>query len=287
MLRPLRWSITESNWVEHVSFHHFISLFSIITFKCFCYIHRNRDTPIVKLANRKMTTLQLLNHLLLFILPSFLFLVNSPIVCMCRQIFLGFAFSVTLSINISKSQKIFMIVGSKIRMSKSEILMTNASEWIIIIVVLIINSLFHLLSFTNDQVVIKTKYFDDVLTKESYCSNQLMIYSQLLMATVLSVCNGIQGFRARKLPSHFKETNHVIYSSFTSSVVFVATTAIYFTQQSPVNRSYIILVVTLIFNTTHFLLLYGYKLFIMVFRPHLNTKEVFDQKRLQKNGLAS
>ena len=242
-----------------------------------------RETPIVKLANRTMTTIQLLNHLLLFVLPSLLFLMMmSPTICMLRQIFLGISFSITLSINISKSQKLYMIVTSKLRMSNTEILMTKASEWIIILVALIINALLHLLSFINKEVTVNLIYFDQTLTKEFYCSNDTMIYVQLFIAAALSLCNGVQGFRARKLPSRFQETNHVIYSSFISTVVFVAATAAYFSQNSMVDRSFIVLLVTTIYNTTHFVLLYGYKLFIVIFRPRLNTKEAFTKKRLNK-----
>ena len=239
-----------------------------------------RETPIVKLANRTMTTIQLLNHLLLFVLPSLLFLMTSPSICMLRQPFLGVSFSITLSINISKSQKLYMIVTSKVRMSNTEILMTKASEWIIILVALIVNALLHLLSLINKEVTVDLIYFDQTLTKEFYCSNDIMVYIQLFIAAALSLCNGIQGFRARKLPSRFQETNHVIYSSFISTVVFVAATAAYFSRKSMVDRSFIVLLVTTIYNSVHFVLLYGYKLFIVIFRPHLNTKEAFTKKRL-------
>ena len=244
-----------------------------------------RETPIVKQANRTMTSIQLCSHLLLFLFPWLPVITPlSPTTCIVEQVFLGIAFSITLSINISKSQKLYMIVTSKVIMSNTEILMTKASEWLIIMVALMINALIHLLSFINTQVTVKQKYFDQTLTKESYCSNEIMIYIQLFIAAILSLCNGVQGFRARKLPSRFQEANHVIYSSFISTVVFIAATATYFSQKSMVDRSFIVLLVTTVYNTAHFVLLYGYKLFIIVFRPHLNTKEVFKKKRLDKIG---
>ena len=244
-----------------------------------------RDTPIVKLANRTMTTIQLISHLSLFVLPNIpIFIAKTSTTCMLGQIFLGMAFSLTLSINISKSQKLYMIVTSKIRMSNAEILITKASEWIIILAALIINASLNTLSFINDKVTVKQQYFDQTSTKEWYCSNSIMIYIQLFIAAVLSLCNGLQGFRARKLPSRFQETNHVIYSSFISSVVFVAATASYFSQRSMINRSFIILFVSVVYNMTHFLLLYGYKLFIVLFRPQLNTKESVNKKRLERIG---
>ena len=265
--------------IAPAGFFALMTLFAMVLFLV------KRESPIVKLANRKMTIIQLTAHLMLFIVPIFLHTYAPlPPICIGRQLFLGIAFSITLSINISKSQKLYMIVTSKLRMSKSEVLMTNASEWIIILVALVINILLQVLYFMQtgfNGVAVLSKYFDSSVTKELYCSNQNMIYVQLLVATVLSLCNGIQGFRARNLPSRFQETNHAIYSSFISSVVFIAATPVFFTQESLVDRSFLILLVTIIFNATHFVLLYGYKMFVMVFRPHLNTKEAINKHRLQ------
>ena len=257
-------------------------LMAILTILTMVIFSMKRNTPIVLSANRRMTVIQLFTHLLLSILSIGLFLDTTTSLCVGRQVFLGVAFSITISINISKSQKLHMIVGKQILMSKSEIFLTNASEWFIILTVLIINALLQFLFFINKTVTIETKYHDEMLVKESYCSNDIVIASQLLMAAIMSICNGIQGFRARHLPSQFRETNHVIYSSFISCVVFIAATTTYLASKKLTNRSFIILITTLIFNTTHFLLLYGSKVFVMVFQPQKNTKEAVAKKRMKK-----
>ncbi|MEO0687775.1 MAG: hypothetical protein AAFY76_22660, partial [Cyanobacteria bacterium J06649_11] len=77
-----------------------LTLFTMILFTS------KRNTPIVMSANWKMTAIQLTTHLLLFTVPIFLFLKTAPTMCITRQIFLGISFSITISINISKSQKL-------------------------------------------------------------------------------------------------------------------------------------------------------------------------------------
>ena len=178
-----------------------------------------------------------------------------------------------------------MIVQKKIRMSKSEILLAKASEYIVLVCVLCVDAMLHALAFINKSVTIETKYHDAVLIKEEYCSNSTMIYIQILFASFLAACNGIQGFRARHLPSEFRETNHVIYSSFVSLVVSIAATAMYFSQSLEWRKEFIVVIVTLVLNSVHFVLLYAYKMFIMVFHPQLNTKKAFAQKRMKKVGL--
>ena len=256
-----------------------LTIFTMILFTV------KRNTPIVMSANWKMTAIQLTTHLLLFTVPIFIFLSTTPTMCIARQLFLGISFSITISINISKSQKLYMIVGKQVRMTKSEIFLTNASEWFVILAVLVINSLIHLMAFINTDVIVGTVYHDATLDKEDYCTNDLSIFIQLLMATLLSVCNGVQGFRARKLPSQFRETNHVIYSSFISVVVFIASTASYFTNKKIINRDFIVLLVVLVFNGTHFGLLYGYKIGVMIFNPAKNTRKAVEKKRLKKLNL--
>ena len=262
-------------------------LMAILTILTMVVFLVKRNSPIVLSANRRMTAIQLFTHLLLFTESMLLFLDTTPELCVGRQVFLGIAFSITISINISKSQKIYMIVGKQVLMNKSEILLTNASEWLIIFIALVVNAMLQSLSFINNTVTVQTKYHEDLLFKESYCSNDTMISAQLFMAAVLSICNGIQGFRARGLPSQFRETNHVIYSSFISFVVFIAATTTYFASKKLVDRSFIILLTTLIFNGTHFVLLYGYKVVVILLRPHKNTKEASLTKRLQKLDLSS
>jgi len=110
-------------------------------------------------------------------MPNMLFFMPvTRLICIGRQLMLGFAFSITISINISKSQKLYMIVGKNIRMSKSEILLTRASEWLIIIVVLVVNLFVHLFTFVQKSVTVEVKYHDDLLIKEAYCTNSNMIY---------------------------------------------------------------------------------------------------------------
>ena len=257
-----------------------LTLFTMILFTV------KRKTPIVLSSNLKMTALQLATHLLLFAVPIVLYLTTTPTMCIARQIFFGISFSITISINISKSQKLYMIVGKQVRMTKSEIFLTNASEWFVLMVVLFIDALIHLLSFVNKGVSVETVYHNATLIKEENCSNNLSIFIQLLMATLLSICNGIQGFRARNLPSRFRETNHVLYSSFISVVVFVASTTAYFARSEEIiDQDFIVLMVSLVFNGTHFILLYGYKVFVMVFMAEQNTKEAVDQKRLRELNL--
>lgn len=248
-----------------------LTIFTMIIF----YI--KRATPIVRFSNKEMTAIQLGTHLLLFALLAYphIFTHNDTTsTCIARQILLGLSFSITISINISKPQLVYILHKKRARLNQSEKVIARATAWSIVIIACIVNAVFHLytLAVNRKSVSIATVYHEASLVKERYCSNETLIYVQLIFAVFLSVCNGIQGFRVRNIPSNYQETNHVIYSSFVSAVVFIPFTVLYFTSTRKTHTSFIIMLETLIFNTTHFILLYAYKVFVMIFQPKKNVR---------------
>ena len=92
----------------------------------------------------------------------------------------------------------------------------------------------------------------------------------------------MNAFKARRLPSYFKETTHVIYSSFTSVVSLSGLMAIYFTQRQMLAKEMVLMVFVNAVNLMHFLLIYSYKVFVIVFRPQQNTVATFNVKRQTK-----
>ena len=92
----------------------------LIIFTCAVFV-KLRDTPIVKAANRSMTAVQLLGHLLLATLTPILFLEEpKPWKCILKPIVTGLCFTVTVSVNLAKTQKLHVIFNSKIVHSKKK-----------------------------------------------------------------------------------------------------------------------------------------------------------------------
>uniref|UniRef100_A0A7M5WLA8 G-protein coupled receptors family 3 profile domain-containing protein n=1 Tax=Clytia hemisphaerica TaxID=252671 RepID=A0A7M5WLA8_9CNID len=112
--------------------------------------------------------------------------------------------------------------------------------------------------------------------------NNTSVVIQLFFVLLLVLANGIQAFRARKLPSHFKETNHVIYSSFTTVLLIAASTGIYFAQKSFNVKDRVLWISIHLLNALNFLLIYIYKMFVMLFKPQRNTTEAFNEKRTKR-----
>ena len=68
------------------------------------------------------------------------------------------------------------MISKQIIMSKSEILLTKASEWIIIGAVVLINLSIHLYVLLYSPVRLLVQYHENPPTKEEYCSNETLIF---------------------------------------------------------------------------------------------------------------
>ena len=244
---------------------------------------RLRETPMVKMANRSMTCVQLTSHFLLMTAPHVLFIgMPTYLKCIFKPSVIGLCFTATVSVNLAKTQKLHVIFNSKTKHTRGQVKAIGVLEWVITCVLLLVDAGMLLAAFQSKETRIEYFYIDEEYIREVTCNNNSSVVYQLVFMLGLVLANGIQAFRARHLPSHFKETSHVIYSSFTSVVLLGALSAMYFTQKIAVVRDMILWVCVLMINLLHFSLIYLYKLYVMLFRPHLNTRAAFNSKRKSK-----
>ena len=257
-----------------------------------CLFLKYKETPVVRHTNLPMSGLQLSLHFVLSIGVFALFVLNpGKIVCTLRPSVIGLCLTINTAVNIGRTQKLYFIFNSKTIHSTSEQRLVKRMDWLIIAMVAILDGAIFTVFNVNGKTGVLLTYHDDVLEKEMTCSNNLDIIIQLLFLLILILVNGVNAFRARRLPSYFKETTHVIYSSFTSVVSLSGLMAIYFTQRKMLAKEMILMVFVNTMNLTHFLLIYLYKVFVILYHPEKNTVGAFNamrqsklQKQFQKNN---
>ncbi|XP_066916815.1 uncharacterized protein [Clytia hemisphaerica] len=268
-----------------ISWLAFSGLIFIMVFATSVIFIYYRTTPIVLSSNKEMTVLQLLFHLILTItLPVMFIGTFHQSTCYARPIVIGISLSIILTVNLSKTQKLFLVFAMKVRVSTSQKLLTNSLEWLIILVVILVDGVLLAVSFTNqnDPPDAIFKYDNYRLVKEQTCNNNDVVLTQLFFILFLVFLNCIQGYRARSLPSYFKENTHVIYSSFFSVILLIATTSIYFLQTKHLVREITIIIAAGTLNFVNFALIYLYKVYIILFHPERNSKSVFHEERKRK-----
>jgi len=184
-----------------------------------------RETPIVKHANRPITILQLASHFALAASSLVLFFrMPTRLSCTLRSFIVGIFFTLTVSINLGKTQKLLLIFNSKNRHTESEKRLIGILEWLISGFFIIIDVAIFVVSIVNHPPEVKhiLKEDADEYIRDITCSNNAHILIQLSFVLILVLAKGVQALRSRKLPSHYKETTHVIYSSFISVIVLLS-----------------------------------------------------------------
>jgi len=252
----------------------------------FIMFYKNVNTPLVRASNGPISFLQIATHALLTILVFISFLGKpTPWRCLSRPIVIGTLFTLTTAINLGKSQKVLLIFKAKVMMSKREVTKAQASTIFMVVLALLVDAAVLTVSVIFDrqpiarQVTINTSIS---YRKELHCNNNDDILIQFGVVFLIVVANVMQGIRTRHVPSHYRESSYVTYSSFTSSVILVGAAAVYATQTSEHAKTVTLWYTALALNFVHFLLVYFYKMYIMLFVPHMNTRQAFEKKRRAK-----
>ena len=242
-----------------------------------------KNTPIVKHTNLQMSGIQLSLHFVLSI-GSILLFFSYPgrLICILRPLVIGLCLTINTAVNIGRTQKLYVIFNAKTVHSAGERRLVKRLDWLIIGAVSLVDIAFFLVFNASGDTSVLLTYHDKELVKEATCNNNMDVIIQLLFLLSLILVNGFNAFRARHLPSYFKETTHVSYSSFTSIVSLSGLLAIYFTQRKILAKEMVLLVFVNTVNLMNFLLIYSYKVFVIVFRPQQNTVAAFNIMRYAK-----
>ena len=260
-------------------FHGIFMIFTLLIF------YHQQHTPLVRASNRTVSFIQIVTHIILTFTPLLIFSgVPTVAKCTARPITIGLLFSVTIAINFGKTQKVLRVFSSQMVMSRKEVFFTKTTELFAVLFVMFIDATILMGSMMNSGVTnaVQVTYYEHRMVKEPHCSNNDSVLVQYGFVFVVILINAVQGIRARNLPSHYRETMYVIYASFTSSIILVASAAIYLSQSSENARTMVLLFTSLVLNISHFLLIYAYKVYFLLFKSHLNRPSVFRRERQKK-----
>ncbi|XP_066923398.1 uncharacterized protein [Clytia hemisphaerica] len=263
----------------------FISLISLAMLITMAFFLKHLHTPIVIHANRQMTALQLISHFILT--GTALYLVLTPPTaqsCTITPIIIGVFITITFSVNIAKTQKLYVIFGLKRRHAGNQKRVIGLIDWIVIFALTSLDICLLFIINYNAKIEIISLYRkdDDDYVREITCRNNDHYVIQLIYAMFIIIANGVQAFKARHLPSHFKETNHSIYSSFVSVILLAIVSGLYYVPQSPSKKNTLIFFSILGLNLLNFVLIYVYKMYVIIYRPERNTVIAFNMRRKLK-----
>ncbi|XP_057308221.1 uncharacterized protein LOC130646099 [Hydractinia symbiolongicarpus] len=235
-----------------------------------------RKTPCVKSSNFVMSITQLITFAVFFPFYSYVTIEKpSFLICTVKPCVIGIILTFGISITLSKTQKLLFAFQAKTKLTRSALILTKATEVLILSLLLLIDCAIIAASYLQIKVEVREHPDNNVMKRYFYCStdNNVLIHAVFLLC--LSITCNVQGFRARKLPQNFNETKFILYGTFVFSLVMVMLFPLYYSQQNPLTKAVLNLILPSIGILLLSIILYGNKVFIILLHPEKNTAKSF------------
>ena len=241
-----------------------------------------RDTPVVRSSDKMLSMLHLTNMILTVSSLLYLNLVQKVTIvkCIAANLIISALYVVNVAFVYAKSQKLLTAFHSSVRLSRKEIRLTSAVQIFTVVIFLLISNVISMITFTQESAEVST-YLENVhMLRVHYCNTGYHENVLISFITFLQMLCFIQAYRGRHLPGPMNNAMSLVYSILIATVNFLISFPITaFLDQ--VDKEFSRLIVLIINCTIIVLLLYGHKCYIAVFRPNKNTRQYFNQKRME------
>ncbi|KAG8240867.1 hypothetical protein J6590_100285, partial [Homalodisca vitripennis] len=234
----------------------------------------NTDTPVVKASGRELSYLLLLGTLLEFCVTYIMVAPPTFTSCVITRFFLGFSFALCYAAIVTKTNRIARIFSNGGGISRTRYI-SPKSQILITAILTSVQIVINIGWFWYDPPVVK-HVFPARDSRLRICSG-LGDFSYLISLSypfvLIGVCT-VYAFLTRKCPDGFNEARHIGFTNYTAIVIWLAFVPLYIAS-----TSYNIRVVTLALSLSlsgfvQLCCLFFPKIYIVVFTPEKNTKEV-------------
>ena len=239
-----------------------------------------KNTPIVKSSNLTLSVSQVILHLLISFHLGMTIFEQKKWICFTHSILGGYLLRSIMSIYIVKTNQLRKIFKSSVKIEKSiGSALKEASFSMVYIcangfITAVYLTLFHKYEYGTYQA-------EDPLFRYNYCDMTSYFYVDTSFVIILSIICSVQAFLARKLPSNFNETYYIFLGMFTTTILLVLSIPLNGSFSHDGQKMFVNSIVIYCANIALISIAYGYKIHIMLFRKHRNTKEAF-QRNMRK-----
>jgi len=242
-----------------------------------CVFIRYWETPVVKSSSREMTVIQLVSMMLLFCYPILHVTQANIVTCIMRKILFGSLHTLILAFLLIKTYRLFHIFQprqflkiSKFYQNKFQVM---TSFLFVALLLLVLTAWYY-----NNLPRVSLHVSKEEMAYVYYCgeNEDILLYSIVGYIILLSLASGFMAFRTRRLPSNFKEAEYIWLAMFTCCLAWIIMFPLYSTQQQHV-KPLVVIGVNGASTLIMLLVLYGYKIRIILFKPHFNSHEHFSK----------
>ena len=246
-------------------------IFSLFALCVFLY---QQDTPLVRAMDFKISIFHLTSLSLTFIFTPYLYIMK-PVtsVCIVRPLCVSILNNLSVAFVIAKSQRLLKIFKSKMMvLSEGEMRRYNAYVGTGIFIICAIGQAFLFLPASRIYPrAIDVRVYKEMI-KYIYCNTEDYINIQFGYLILLQLFTSFQAFRCRSLPGPFNEAMSIVYSTLIVIATYTATFPIYYFQPLESMKANVHFISLSVANLIPMLILYGNRLFIVVFKRKKNSK---------------
>ena len=244
---------------------------------------RARDTPIGKSVDLKLTCIQLASITSIYV--SFVVLyIGKPSYwkCFLRPIVISTLNNISVSIALIKIQTLLNIFNHRIKIEKHAVRESLMKHFFFIFVAITINTAIFVVTVYHRKPEVVSKRNLAMLENEIMCDIGIH-FNITTVFTILMYCACfVQAYRGRNLPSLFYEAMTMVYMSFIAVLTLSVTIPIHHFQKTGIGMMTVQWVGMATHHLTVMFLLYGKKVFVVLFKPETNTKEYFRERTFEQ-----
>ena len=235
-----------------------------------------KDTPIVKSSNLALSVLQLILHLIMSFHLGMAILEQKKWICFTHSISGGYLLRFIMSISIVKTNQLLKIFKSSAKIKRSTCSALKEASFPIVYICVngFITVIYLTLYHKYEYGIYQAK---DPILKYNYCNMASYFYIDTSLVITLSMICSVQAFLARKLPSNFNETYYIFLGMFTTTILLVFSIPLNGSFSHDGQKIFVNSFVIYCANLALISIAYGYKIHIMLFQKHRNTKEAFQR----------
>ena len=241
-----------------------------------------RNTPIVKISDMTTSLVHLSSNLLLFVASYALYFNGLDTTkCVARSLVIGILYNLNISIILVKSHKLVMAFKARIRVHRDEVLKLKLKQFFIVFINLIITAcLYVIVSFRNlPEIRIESDFV--TYQEHRFCADGNQNNIQIGFSICLQMVCIYEAYHCRRLPSYLSEVMSILYLSFLTTISILASFPMYYFQSDISARETVHLVALMLNSLAVLVFMYALKAYTIVFKPHLNTKDYFQSKRVK------
>ena len=237
-----------------------------------CVFIRYWNTPLVKSSSREISMIQLVSLMLLFCLPVTYFVELTPVVCVLRTLVFGFLFTTVVAIILVKTYRLIRVFSD--RFTKVSRFLHNKYQILFIYSLVVFELIAVFLWNWNfmPEVLRDVRLVDKIFFVTCDKHQTVIFWIVLLYIFILTLFTGYVAFRARLLPENYNDAQFISFAMFTACVIWITYVPLFFSL-SPYENNIAFLVLNFVCTMSLVLILFSYKVKIILFKPHINSPE--------------